>query len=118
MVANTFDSTALGGRGGIHEFEASLVYVASDRTVKATQRNPDLKNKQTTSTKKNKTKKIFSVQYYTPFIAKLTKQWIASIYHTYKIGNIFLFQRRMKDHPETKGTSQNLCVSLFHSSSL
>jgi hypothetical protein len=38
----------LGGRGRqISEFEASLVYRVSSRTARATQRNPDLKNKQT-----------------------------------------------------------------------
>jgi hypothetical protein len=36
----------LGGRGRqISEFEASLVYKDSSRTVRATQRNPVLKNK-------------------------------------------------------------------------
>jgi hypothetical protein len=56
VVANTFDSTALGGRGGIHEFEASLVYVASDRTVKATQRNPDLEIKRNKQNNNNNNK--------------------------------------------------------------
>jgi hypothetical protein len=46
-------SQHLGGRGRrISEFEASLVYRVSSRTVRATQRNPVLKNK----TKQNKTK--------------------------------------------------------------
>ena len=31
--------------GGSSEFEASLLYIASSRTVRATQRNPVLKNK-------------------------------------------------------------------------
>jgi hypothetical protein len=36
----------LGGRGRwISEFEASLVYKVSSRTVRAIQRNPVLKNK-------------------------------------------------------------------------
>jgi hypothetical protein len=36
----------LGGRGRrISEFKASLVYRVSSRTVRATQRNPVLKNK-------------------------------------------------------------------------
>ena len=38
---------ALGGRNKlISEFEASLVYRASSRTARATQRNPASKNKQ------------------------------------------------------------------------
>jgi hypothetical protein len=42
----------LGGRGRwISEFEASLVYRVSSRTVRATQRNPVSKNK--TKNKKN-----------------------------------------------------------------
>ena len=36
---------------GLCEFEASLVYRASSRTVRATQRNPVSKNKQTKKTK-------------------------------------------------------------------
>ena len=37
--------TSLGGRGReISEFEANLVYRVSSRTVRATQRNPVLKN--------------------------------------------------------------------------
>ena len=44
VVAHTFRQ--FGGRDGrISEFEASLVYRASSRTARATQRNPDLKNK-------------------------------------------------------------------------
>jgi hypothetical protein len=44
----------LGGRGRrISEFEASLVYKVSSRTIRATQRNPVSKNQQ----KQNKTKK-------------------------------------------------------------
>jgi hypothetical protein len=44
----------LGGRGRwISEFDASLVYRVSSRTARATQRNPDLKNK----TKQNQNKK-------------------------------------------------------------
>jgi hypothetical protein len=47
----------LGGRGRqISEFEVSLVYKVSSRTARATQRNPVLKNKTTTTTTKNKTK--------------------------------------------------------------
>jgi hypothetical protein len=43
----------LGGRGRwISEFEASLVYKVSSRTVRATQRNPDSKKQK----KKNKNK--------------------------------------------------------------
>jgi hypothetical protein len=47
----------LGGKGRqISEFEASLVYKVSSRTVRATQRNPVSKNKQTNKNKKqNKT---------------------------------------------------------------
>jgi hypothetical protein len=46
----------LGGRGRwISEFEASLVYRVSSRTVRATQRNLVSKNKQTN--KQNKKKK-------------------------------------------------------------
>jgi hypothetical protein len=45
----------LGGRGRrISEFEASLVYRVSFRTVRATQRNPVSKNKQTKKPKKTK----------------------------------------------------------------
>jgi hypothetical protein len=47
----------LEGRGRqISEFEASLVYRVSSRTVRALQRNPVSENKQTTTT----TKEIFS----------------------------------------------------------
>jgi hypothetical protein len=43
----------LGGRGRwISEFEASLVYRVSSKTARATQRNPDSKNKN--KTKQNK----------------------------------------------------------------
>jgi uncharacterized protein HemX len=50
----------LGGRGRwISKFEASLVYRVSFRTVRATQRNPVLKNKTKNKNKnKNKKKKI------------------------------------------------------------
>jgi hypothetical protein len=42
----------LGGRGRrISEFEASLVYRVSSRTVRATQRNPVSKNKKQTNKK-------------------------------------------------------------------
>jgi hypothetical protein len=53
----------LGGRGRqISEFEASLVYKVSSRTVRATQRNPVSKKtnqptKQTNKKKKNKKRK-------------------------------------------------------------
>jgi hypothetical protein len=48
----------LGGRGRrISEFEASLVYRVSSRTAKTTQRNPVLKNKQTTNKQTKKKKK-------------------------------------------------------------
>jgi hypothetical protein len=48
----------LGGRGRwISEFEASLVYRASSRTARTTQRNPVLKN-QKKKTKKQKKQKI------------------------------------------------------------
>jgi hypothetical protein len=51
----------LGGRyGWISEFEASLVYIVSSRTARATQRNPVLKkqtNKQTNNQNKTKPKK-------------------------------------------------------------
>jgi hypothetical protein len=47
----------LGGRGRwISEFEASLVYKVSSRTVRAIQRNPVSKNKQTKPNQKTKTK--------------------------------------------------------------
>ena len=53
MWWNTYLVPALGGRGRqISEFEDNLVYKVSSRTVRATQRNPVSKNKQT----KNKTK--------------------------------------------------------------
>jgi hypothetical protein len=50
----------LEGRGRwISEFEASLVYIVSSRTARATQRNPVSKNKKTktttTTTKKSNT---------------------------------------------------------------
>jgi hypothetical protein len=45
----------LGGRGRwISEFEASLVYKVSSRTVRATQRNPVSKKQKTKQTKKKK----------------------------------------------------------------
>jgi hypothetical protein len=43
-------------KGGISEFEASLVYKVSSRTTRATQRNPASKNRKTNKTKQNKTK--------------------------------------------------------------
>jgi hypothetical protein len=47
----------LGGRGRqISEFEASLVYRVSSRTVRAIQRNPVSKNKKTKNKKTNKQK--------------------------------------------------------------
>jgi hypothetical protein len=47
----------LGGRGRqISEFEASLVYKVSSRTVRAIQRNPVSKQQQKTKTKTNKQK--------------------------------------------------------------
>jgi hypothetical protein len=47
----------LGGRGRwIFEFKASLVYRVSSRTVRATQRNPVLKNQKTKQNKKTKKK--------------------------------------------------------------
>jgi hypothetical protein len=47
----------LGGRGRwISEFEASLVYIVSSRTARATQRNP-VSKKQKTNKKNQKTKK-------------------------------------------------------------
>jgi hypothetical protein len=47
----------LGGRGRqIFEFEASLVYKVSSRTVKVTQRNP-VSKKTKTKTKNNNNKK-------------------------------------------------------------
>jgi hypothetical protein len=52
----------LGGRGRwISEFEASLVYIASSRTARTTQRNPVSKKNKTTKTKNNPSppKKIF-----------------------------------------------------------
>jgi hypothetical protein len=51
----------LGGRGRlISEFEASLVYRASSRTARATQRNPVLKNQKK---KRKKEKKKFSIKH-------------------------------------------------------
>jgi hypothetical protein len=48
----------LGGRGRqISEFEASLVYRASSRTARTTQRNPVSKKKKQNKTKKKKKKK-------------------------------------------------------------
>jgi hypothetical protein len=45
----------LGGRGRqISEFEASLVYRASSRTARTTQRNPVLKNQKKKKKKKRK----------------------------------------------------------------
>jgi hypothetical protein len=47
----------LGGRGRwISEFEASLVYRVSSRTARDTQRNPVLKNKQTSKQTNKQTK--------------------------------------------------------------
>jgi hypothetical protein len=47
----------LGGRDRrISEFEASLVYKVSSRTVRAIQRNPVSKNKKTKTKKKRKEK--------------------------------------------------------------
>jgi hypothetical protein len=47
----------LGGRGRqISEFKASLVYRVSSRTVKASQRNPVSKSKQTNKKQKQKQK--------------------------------------------------------------
>jgi hypothetical protein len=47
----------LGGRGRwISEFEASLVYKVSSRTVTAIQRNPVLKNKKQKTNKQTKKK--------------------------------------------------------------
>ena len=49
----------LGARGRqISEFEASMVYRVSSRTVRTTQRNPVLKNKTKQKTKQNKKVKI------------------------------------------------------------
>jgi hypothetical protein len=48
----------LGGRGRwISEFEANLVYKVSSRTVRAIQRNPVSKNKQTKNPNKQKIQK-------------------------------------------------------------
>jgi hypothetical protein len=48
----------LGGRGRqISEFESSLVYKVSSRTVRATQRNPVSKNKKTKKKRKEKKRK-------------------------------------------------------------
>jgi hypothetical protein len=40
VVVHTFNPSSWEAEAGISEFEASLVYRASSRTVKATQRNP------------------------------------------------------------------------------
>jgi hypothetical protein len=54
VVAHAFNPQHLGGTGRqISEFEASLVYRVSSRTVRDTQRNPVLKNQ-----KKKKKKNI------------------------------------------------------------
>jgi hypothetical protein len=51
----------LGGRGRqISEFEASLVYKVSSRTVRTTQRNPVLKNQKEEEEKKRRI--IFEAQ--------------------------------------------------------
>jgi hypothetical protein len=48
MLAHGFDpSTLKAEAGGSLEFKDPLVYRVSSRTTRATQRNPDLKNKQT-----------------------------------------------------------------------
>lgn len=46
LVAHTFNPT-LGGRGKQISIEASLVYIKSSRTVRATKRNPYLQKQQT-----------------------------------------------------------------------
>jgi hypothetical protein len=48
----------LGARGRrISEFKASLIYRVSSKTVRATQRNPDSKNKKRKKEKKKERKK-------------------------------------------------------------
>jgi hypothetical protein len=55
VVAHTFKSQHLGGRGRqISEFEASLVYKVSSRTARATQRNPVSKNNNNNNNKQTK----------------------------------------------------------------
>ena len=47
----------MGGRDRISEFEASLVYRVNSRTVRATQRNPVLKNQRKEKKRKEKKRK-------------------------------------------------------------
>jgi hypothetical protein len=61
LVAHTFKSQHLGGRGRrISEFKASLGYTVSSRTARAIQRNPVSKNKTKTNKQKNKTTTLLS----------------------------------------------------------
>jgi len=57
VTVHTFDpSTQEAKAADLCWFEASLVYGASSRTARATQRNPVLKNKATQRKKKNQQK--------------------------------------------------------------
>jgi hypothetical protein len=58
VLVHTFNpSTWEAEAGGSLEFEASLVYRASSRTARATQRNPILENQNQTTPKQNKEEK-------------------------------------------------------------
>jgi hypothetical protein len=58
MVTHTFNPSTQGGRGRqISEFEPSLVYKVSSRTVRAIQRNPVSKNQRGKKKEKKKRRK-------------------------------------------------------------
>jgi hypothetical protein len=57
MVAHAFNPRTWEAEEGKFEFQGSLVYRVSSRTVKATQRNPVSKNKQTKNPKNKQTNK-------------------------------------------------------------
>ena len=62
MVAHTFSPNIFGKQKQVDfcEFEASLVYRASSRTARATQRNPVLKKVKNKQTQNKRKQNLFS----------------------------------------------------------